>query len=672
MKKSLLMMKLLVFLVVTGLFPVEMFAWVGMSTPMLHVEGRFLKDPNGKTVLLHGWMQPEETYFNGAGNRYSNPTDWTNTSNVAGMLNCLKDEATVMSDANPKYGKNHGWYASFVRVNCDFYGGWDATNGLTNTTQFNAWIQNFVVPFANHLRSRGLYLVLCATGPVNTPNNGSHNAGVAEQARLRTLWSTIANASGVKNADNIMFELMNEPVQVESSPGNGNWGSGSSTYWGAFKNWMQPIINDIRNTGANNVIWVPCLGWQGEPQGWAQSPFTGTNIGVAAHFYPAYGGVYDNPTAVQNLWNSNYKPAADRWPMIITECMWFPGGTGYDDLFRGTTAGFGNALKNAIDNQGNVSFLVGFIGDCLVDLSTSTPANCSLGTHQGTQAYFDWLPTYQSSAPGSGCSPTAITPYIQVNGGAWQQTSSVTVASGSTVILGPQPVSGGSWSWSGCGASGSSREQTILMTSTCTSTAIYTNSCNAQSTQNFTITVSGSTTGVVFYQDYNFGGTASQVFGAGNYTLSQLTSKGCLNDWASSVKVPSGWSLTMYPEDNFLGTSVVVTADQANFGNISFNDLLSSCKISTTKSAVSGEVTFGMQSLNSSTASPNPVLGKLKLQLTSSADEIGIYSLEGKQLYRLKTTSRNVEIDMSSFKSGVYVIKAIGQNETWTQKIMKQ
>jgi len=27
---------------------------------------------------------------------------------------------------------------------------------------------------------------------------------------------------------------------------------------------------------------------------------------------------------------------------------------------------------------------------------------------------------------------------------------------------------------------------------------------------------------------------------------------------------------------------------------------------------------------------------------------------------------------MSSFKSGVYVIKAIGQNETWTQKIMKQ
>lgn len=375
-------------------------AYVGSTTPRLTANGRFLQDTSGKAVVLHGWMQPTETWFNGEGNRYSNPTDWNNTANVAGMLNFLRDAATVMTDTNPKYGRSHGWYTTFVRVNVDNPGGWTAEGGLVNASQFNGWIQNFVVPYANHLRSRGLYLVLCATGPINTPNNGARNCGPVEQQRLITFWQTVANAPGVKSVDNIHFELMNEPVQIETSFGANNWGSGSGPYFQAFRNFMQPVINAVRNTGANNFIWVPCLGWQGEPHGWAQYPFSGSNIGVAAHYYPAYGGVHNNQTSVQNLWNSNYKPAADRWPMIITECMWFPNPAGgYDDLFNGTTTGFGHAIKNAYDTQGNVSYVVGFLADLLVNLATSTPANCTLGSHEGAQAYFRWLPGYAGGAP---------------------------------------------------------------------------------------------------------------------------------------------------------------------------------------------------------------------------------------------------------------------------------
>lgn len=95
------------------------------------------------------------------------------------------------------------------------------------------------------------------------------------------------------------------------------------------------------------------------------------------------------------------------------------------------------------------------------------------------------------------CTPTTIVPYMQINDGAWQQTSSITVNSGDKVKFGPQPTSGGSWSWSGCGTSGTSREQTVYPTSSCTSTAIYTNSCGAQSTQNFNISIIGSTTELV-------------------------------------------------------------------------------------------------------------------------------------------------------------------------------
>ncbi|MFG6488475.1 WD40/YVTN/BNR-like repeat-containing protein [Roseateles sp. BYS78W] len=99
------------------------------------------------------------------------------------------------------------------------------------------------------------------------------------------------------------------------------------------------------------------------------------------------------------------------------------------------------------------------------------------------------------------CTPTAITPYINVNG-TWTQTSSATLKTGTSAIFGPQPVSGGSWSWSGCGTAGAAREQTISPSVACTATATYTNSCGARSTQNFTVGV---------------GTWASVKFGGGGY-----------------------------------------------------------------------------------------------------------------------------------------------------------
>ncbi|MEJ2613274.1 MAG: hypothetical protein P8179_25325 [Candidatus Thiodiazotropha sp.] len=49
--------KLLILLMIAVIFPVNAFAWLGMPTPMLHVEGRYLKNPNGENVTLRGgWM----------------------------------------------------------------------------------------------------------------------------------------------------------------------------------------------------------------------------------------------------------------------------------------------------------------------------------------------------------------------------------------------------------------------------------------------------------------------------------------------------------------------------------------------------------------------------------------------------------------------------------------
>ncbi|MGA7522014.1 MAG: M12 family metallopeptidase, partial [Acidobacteriaceae bacterium] len=102
--------------------------------------------------------------------------------------------------------------------------------------------------------------------------------------------------------------------------------------------------------------------------------------------------------------------------------------------------------------------------------------------------------------------PTPIDPWIQVNGGAWQEVSSVSVNAGATVNLGPHPVSGGTWSWTGPnGFTSTSRvlDSVSLAAGTNTYTATYTNTAGVQSNpQAFTITVS---TPIVPYIQVNGG-----------------------------------------------------------------------------------------------------------------------------------------------------------------------
>jgi hypothetical protein len=87
--------------------------------------------------------------------------------------------------------------------------------------------------------------------------------------------------------------------------------------------------------------------------------------------------------------------------------------------------------------------------------------------------------------------------------------------------------------------------------------------------------------GVVFFQDIQFGGAASQPLARGDYTLSQLQARGMQNDWASSVRVPSGFTVIMFQHDNFTGTSWTLTSDTPNFVTLSpnANDQVSSVRI---------------------------------------------------------------------------------------------
>jgi len=196
-----------------------------------------------------------------------------------------------------------------------------------------------------------------------------------------------------------MFEVCNEPIAIETSFGTGAWGSGNDAHWAALARFMQPIADAVRAQGADNVIWIPGLGWQGEYQGFPAHPVTGKNIGYAAHVYPAYGGAHDDPQRVSKVWASNYHACAQTAPMIITEMMWSPNdGKGYKDLFNGHTVGFGNAIKSCIDAEGNVSYLIGMVGDHFADLQHGIDTTTQ-STAEGSQAAFDWFYSYAKSAP---------------------------------------------------------------------------------------------------------------------------------------------------------------------------------------------------------------------------------------------------------------------------------
>jgi hypothetical protein len=81
----------------------------------------------------------------------------------------------------------------------------------------------------------------------------------------------------------------------------------------------------------------------------------------------------------------------------------------------------------------------------------------------------------------------------------------------------------------------------------------------------------------IFYQDINYGGS-SVGLPIGNYTLFQLNSAGIPDNWMSSLKVPSGYTVEVYSDDNYQGTKWTYTADSSWIGTDA-NDKMSSVKI---------------------------------------------------------------------------------------------
>jgi xyloglucan-specific exo-beta-1,4-glucanase len=137
------------------------------------------------------------------------------------------------------------------------------------------------------------------------------------------------------------------------------------------------------------------------------------------------------------------------------------------------------------------------------------------------------------------CTPSSITPYVQLNGGTWQQTANATVSAGGSVLFGPQPVTGGSWGWSGPNNfSAATREagiSNIQVNQAGNYVATYTNSGGCQSAQTFNVTVTGS-----ILREYWTGisGTAISNLTSNTNYPNNPTGSGQL----TSLEAPTNWA----------------------------------------------------------------------------------------------------------------------------------
>jgi len=246
---------------------------------------------------------------------------------------------------------------------------------------------------------------------------------------------------------------------------------------------------------------------------------TGTCSGIAAWnatgiYTTGMQVTYNGKLYKAKWWTQNEAPGAGGdwgvWQYLsdcsLVACSAAPSVPAGLNAANVTSSGLTLSWSAATAGSGcSVSYVVYQNGSAIVTGLTGTSANVS-GLTAGTSYSFtvaavDATGSSAQSAAKSvttsnPCTPTAITPYLTINGGAWQQTASASLAAGGSVSFGPQPLDGGSWSWSGPSSfSSSSREVSLSNVQTSQAgnyVATYTNAGGCKSTQTFTVSLSAA------------------------------------------------------------------------------------------------------------------------------------------------------------------------------------
>ena len=326
-------------------------AWEGMRMLQLHIEGRYLVDDQGNKILLHGFGQTYSPWFNEQGSKWNN-------YDVEACLRYNKAKIDGLLSA--------GWKVNWIRLHMDPY--WSNEPGRQTTgendisafsmTRFETYFKSVFMPMAEYAESKGLYVVMRPPGVC--PERIA--VGDAYQQYLIKVWTHVARQVVAAGKTNIMFELANEPINVDGA--------------GGITKFFQDVVDAIRAEGCPNILWVPGSGYQSDYRAYAANPIKGDNIGYAVHAYPGWYGSDAEVESAENTgdvagggyrgflngWCERVKPIADMAPVIVTEMDWAPKkyNASWGKSITGTRGGdgFGANFKFICDLTGNVSWML--------------------------------------------------------------------------------------------------------------------------------------------------------------------------------------------------------------------------------------------------------------------------------------------------------------------------
>ncbi|HLO59661.1 MAG TPA: glycosyl hydrolase [Bacteroidales bacterium] len=260
------------------------------------------------------------------------------------------------------------------------------------------------------------------------------------------------------------------------------------------------------------------------------------------------------------------------------------------------------------------------------------------------------------------CPPPVISPYIRVDNGGWQQVNSIRINYGSIVKISPQPLTGGTWRWTGA-VDATTREITFVPDTTCMVSGEFVSTCGKTARKNFYITVVCPSNPITPYIRVN-----------NNDFIS-----------ADNVTVFEGDSVTLSPQATAGGTWKWSGAFTAETRDLKFK-ADSSCIVRVTYTngcGVNSYKNFTIQvntvpvavkeaeRVTGSLLYPNPVSGFLYLnsEITKEDPIISILSLHGEIL--LKKGHNSSGIDISSLKPGMYFIMIEFKERVIVQEFIK-
>ncbi|OQP61756.1 glycoside hydrolase [Niastella vici] len=188
----------------------------------------------------------------------------------------------------------------------------------------------------------------------------------------------------------------------------------------------------------------------------------------------------------------------------------------------------------------------------------------------------------------------------------------------------------------------------------------------------------GNTTGVAtFYKDCSYGGYAVSL-PVGTYTRTQMIASGISDDDISSLKVQSGYKVTLYWDDNFTGTTLVKTGDDDCLVDDGWNDKVTSIAISTNTSATSiliqAENYNNMAGIQTETCTDDG--GGLNVGYIDATDWMAYYNINFpvsgtyKVEYRVASLSGggtvSCDLNAGSIQLGQLAVPSTGGWQNWT------